>query len=441
MLAAALLLPACRGSREEAQKAPEPPAVEAVAAGEGTVPLTERITGIVRARNQVEIRPEISAPIESVHVRSGDSVRKGQVLVRLEDGPIREQLRQAEAAVKLAEAEAREAKARLDEAAAQVERTRALAAEKLVSTMELETLESQFAAARASADRAQAAIEEARATAEERRSLLERTVLRAPVSGRVGQRQAEIGMLARPDTLLFLLGNLEDLLVEIPLTQEILRAVREGTPVQISGPTLPGDPIPARVSRVSPFLEPGSLSTIAEIDLDNPGRRLSPGMYVIADLEYARSETATLLPVSALWEDPETQAVGVFVATGLRGQPPGATNGADGPGAVPAQATPVSHRPVQIVARGREVVGVRGVQKGEWVVVVGQHLLARDGSRTARVRPARWERVLDLQRRQREDLLEAYLTKQREIAAGGGLEPPPSEEFLGEGSGSESAPR
>jgi multidrug efflux pump subunit AcrA (membrane-fusion protein) len=258
----------------------------------------------------------------------------------------------------------------------------------------------------------------------------------------VGQRQAEIGMLARPDTLLFLLGNLDDLLVEIPLTQEILRSVRAGAAVEISGPTLPDDPIPARISRVSPFLEPGSLSTIAEIDLDNTGQRLSPGMYVVVDVEYERSEAATLLPLSALWEDPETEAVGVFVASGLRQQPPAGIKEERGPaGPVPAQATPVSHRPVEVVARGREIAGVRGVAKGEWVVVVGQHLLARDGNRTARVRLARWERVLELQRRQREDLLETYLTKQREIAAGGKLEPPPSEEFLGAGPDSGSPPR
>jgi multidrug efflux pump subunit AcrA (membrane-fusion protein) len=306
--------------------------------------------------------------------------------------------------------------------------------------MELETLESQFAAARASADRAQAAIEEARATAEERRSLLAKTVLRAPVAGRVGQRRAEIGMLAGPDTLLFLLGNLDDLMVEIPLTQEILGAVRQGTPVQISGPALPGEPIPARVSRVSPFLEPGSLSTIAEIDLKDARQSLRPGMYVVVDVEYARSAPATLLPVSALWEDPQTAAVGVFVAAGLPA-PGGPKQVPATPGPVPQAATPVAHRPVEVVARGRDLAGVRGVEKGEWVVVVGQHLLARDGSKTARVRPARWERVLELQRRQREDLLEAYLTKQKEIASTGALEPPPSERFLGADPGSGPAPR
>jgi hypothetical protein len=87
------------------------------------------------------------------------------------------------------------------------------------------------------------------------------------------------------------------------------------------------------------------------------------------------------------------------------------------------------------------VAGVRGVAEGEWVVVVGQHLLARDGSTRARVRPARWERVLELQRRQREDLLEAYLSKQREIAATGSVEPPTSEEFLGGSRESGASPR
>ncbi|MDV7393921.1 biotin/lipoyl-binding protein, partial [Arthrospira platensis SPKY1] len=59
------------------------PAVEAVQAELGRLPQEERLVGVVRALNQVEMYPEISAPIEGVYVKNGDFVQKGQLLVKL----------------------------------------------------------------------------------------------------------------------------------------------------------------------------------------------------------------------------------------------------------------------------------------------------------------------------------------------------------------------
>src|SRR5690606_15904997 len=72
------------------------PAVEAVEVVLGTLPLEERLSGSVRARNQTEIYPEISGRIVEVLVSDGDHVEAGDVLVRLQDTDYRERLRQAE---------------------------------------------------------------------------------------------------------------------------------------------------------------------------------------------------------------------------------------------------------------------------------------------------------------------------------------------------------
>jgi hypothetical protein len=64
-------------------------------------------------------------------------------------------------------------------------------------------------------------------------------------------------------------------------------------------------------------------------------------------------------------------------------------------------------------------VGVSGVQAGEWVVVVGQHLLsaqARTQAPVARVRAIAWERILELQGLQRQDLLRRFMEKQQRLA-------------------------
>ena len=416
------------------------PAVEAALARSGSLPLEERLSGVVKAQNQVAIRPEISAPVTAVLVRSGDAVERGQPLVRLEEDRLRDQLRQAEAALQLAEAEAREARARVAELEARVTRTRALAREELVSHLQVETQEAQLDAAEAAAAQADARVEQARATVQERRTAMSKTIVRAPVSGRVGQRNAEVGMLVDPGTLLFLIGNLEQVRVEIPLTEAMLSHIEEGQPVRLASESLGGEPLRAELSRISPFLEESSFSTVGEIDVDNRDGRLRPGMFLTADVLYGESERSTLIPTAALWEDPRTGVLGVFVVGEMNGVEPPPETPRVAPTAspegrrvrpVPETVHPVELRPVEVLAEGRGRTGVRGVEPGEWVVTVGQQLLAGRESPRARVRSVAWQRVLELQELQREDLLRGFLERQRRSARERGAEIPSSAEYLG----------
>ncbi|HVS16290.1 MAG TPA: efflux RND transporter periplasmic adaptor subunit [Thermoanaerobaculia bacterium] len=411
LAALALAAIACAGGsdgRGERDEAPTP-ILEAVEARAGGLPLEERLTGVVRAENQVAIRPQISGPVVEVLVRNGETVRRGQPLVRLEEATVREQMRQAEADLRLARAALDEERARVAERAAQVTRTRSLHAQDLVSELDLETQEAQLDAVRASAAQAEARVEQAAATLEERRAALDRAVVRAPVAGRVGQRNAEVGMLAGTDTVLFLLGNLDSLIIEIPLTEQMLGYVDVGQTVRIEAPTLGPTGIEAKLIRISPFLAEGTFSTIGEIDVANPDGRLRPGMFVTVDVLYGESEVATLVPTSALWEDPVSGDLGVYVAPEMGRV---AVTSETGSG----RATqPVEFRPVEVLAEGRSSVGVRGVSPGEWAITVGQQMLASREEPLAVVRPTTWERVVQLQELQREDVLRSFLEKQQRV--------------------------
>ena len=81
------------------------PGVEAVRARHGTLPLSQRLSGVVRARNQVAIYPEISAVITEVMVRNGDTVQDGQPMVRLRDKEFQDRLKQATASYHIAAAQ------------------------------------------------------------------------------------------------------------------------------------------------------------------------------------------------------------------------------------------------------------------------------------------------------------------------------------------------
>ena len=422
------------------------PAVEAVQARSGALPLVESLSGVVRARNQVSIRPQISAPIVEVLAQTGDTVREGQALVRLDQEALNEQARQAEANLRLAEAAATEADARVGEAEAQVRRSRSLHADELISDLELETQEAQLAVTTAQANQAKARVEQAAATLAERRNASSRAVIRAPVAGRVGQRNAEIGMLADQSTTLFLIGDFSELIAEIPLTEGMLGYINPGQRVEIttkaweqSTQSNPGS-IEARLSRISPFLSEGSFSTTGEIDLGDAGGRLQPGMFVNARVFYGETETATLIPNSAIWDDPATGTEGVWVIADM-GDEETLAPGSD----VPETEYRVMLQPITVLARGRSASGVTGIEEGTWVVTVGQQLLSEersvksmrigDGSDdtnelVARVRPTAWERVVELQGLQREDLLLRFLDKQRQVAKALGNRIPSTQESV-----------
>jgi RND family efflux transporter MFP subunit len=418
-----------RGAGSGGLEASLPPAVEALPARAGTLPLYEELSGSVRARNQVAIRPEISAAVREVLVLNGDRVVRGQVLVRLDASTEREQLRQAEAGLQVAEATAAEARARLAEIEANVTRLRALAERGLVSDLDLETREAQLQAAAAQAAQAEAGVGQARANLAESRSELERTVVRAPVAGHVGRRSVEVGMVVSPGDMLFVLGDLDDLIVEVPLTQAMLEEVAVGTPVEVEAREVAGRSMRAEISRISPFLEQSSFSTVAEIDVPVSDRILRPGMFVAVRVLYGESEAATLVPASAVWEDARTGSQLVFVVADVDGLDEATATSE----AIPEAARGVSARRVEVLAEGRGLTGIRGVDEGEWVVTLGQHLLferlqadGAGGATPARVRPVPWARVLELQGLQREDLLEGFLAKQRRVAEAIGAELPAS---------------
>ncbi len=396
------------------------PSVEAVEARYGALPLRERLTGTVRAAGQVAIYPEAAGPIVEVLARNGDAVRAGDALVRIRAEGSRSQLGQSEAALTSARAQRDRAQATLDDLERRFERSEPLAAENFISQEEFETLRTELASARASLAQAEAQVASAEAALAGSRESVRQAVVRAPIDGTVGRRNAEVGQYVTMNTPLFTIGRLDEMEVDVPITQEMLGRIREGQTAEISAESLGDSPLVASVSRISPFIEPGSFSAEVQIDVTNPDGALLPGMFVTVDVLYGESEQATLLPKSALYEDPATGAIGVYVmpAIGLEV----AISAPAEDGAEPAPMTPptlAEFKRVEVLASGRHVVGVSGVEPGTWVVVVGQHLLTgqrTEGGPRARVRPTSWERLLALQGLQREDYLRQFMEKQQRIA-------------------------
>ncbi len=389
---------ACKPTKSGRGKNTSPP-VEATQARTGSLPLVERLSGTVWAENQVVLYPEIAGRVAEVLVDNGQTVIAGQPLVRLSHDSAHEQVRQAQAGLRIEEARLRQSHAALGEVKAQANRIQSLGDRNLVTQVELETISTQLESAAADVELAQARVEQAASNVAEQEDTLTKAVIKAPIAGIVGVRHAEIGMQVTSSTRLFTIGNLDRVNVRIDLTDSMLDYIEVGQPVHVFVSTDDSDPLVGTLTRISPFLNPVARSTEAEIELINTERRLQPGMFVPIDILYGKSSQATLIPTSALYTDSNTGREGVFI---LKETPQ------DDPEAELSAPVAVTFSPIDAIARGASEVAVKELQPGDWIVTLGQNLLAT-GRTEARVRTVTWEHVLELQNLKREDLLEEII--------------------------------
>jgi RND family efflux transporter MFP subunit len=384
------------------------PLVEAVAVRTGSLPLVQRLNGRVRAENQISIHPELSARVLEVLVQDGDRVAVGDLLVRLHDGGVLEQLKQAESGLAIAKAQRDQAQARLLEAQSAFHRAEALSKEKILSDSDLEVAMTRLVSARADLQLAEARVQQAGALLAEEEESLTKTEIRSPIAGLVGNRSVEIGLLVQPSDRLFTLGRMDRVVVEVVLTDKMLSFAKVGMRCEVMAP---GDRLlEGHLTRLSPFLNPVSHATTAELDLDNEHGWLLPGMFLPVDLFYGESQESALVPLSALARHPLSGVEGVYVLSDMseHANEPGLEGDREGEWIGQATFTNVT-----ILARGRHFAGVEGVKAGSFVLTLGHHLLQGDGG-AVRVRRVSEEKVVFLQNLQREDMMEAIVRSTRQ---------------------------
>jgi RND family efflux transporter MFP subunit len=371
------------------------------------LPLEDRITGRVIARNQTEIYPEASGTIVEVFVQNGDEVKAGDPLVRLRDSEFSERYQQSLSGYEVAKAQTQQARANFALVQSQLTRTESMVARNLENSVNLETVKSQLAIAQADLDLRQAQEKQAKSVSEERRLQLQNATIRAPISGTVGQRNAEVGKLAGTSARLFVIGELSAMRIELMLSDRMLDHMDVGVPVSVTSTSWGADKVlTSAISRISPFLDATTMRTQAFVELENDQGLLRPGMFVTVDIRYGESAQSVLIPNSALYRHPQTGIEGVYVVAESQESATEASRAkeAEGVGILGAPRS-VSFIPLQVVATGRMATAVKGINAGDTVVTIGQNLL-QNGTKEVRARLLPWDNMIELQELQREDMLE-----------------------------------
>ncbi len=185
-----------------------------------------------------------------------------------------------------------------------------------------------------------------------------RVVLRAPTDGVVAALQVRQGQRVQAGMPLMTVNGLDTVWVEAAVPQAQAAGIVPGTPATVRVSAFPGETFDSEVESLLPDLDSTTRTQRARIVLDNPGRRLVPGMFAEVTFAGAQGERRPLVPDDAL------------IATGTDAR----VIVAEGEG---------RFRPVRVAA-GRSAGGrteiLRGLQGGERVVVSGQFLIDSEAS-------------------------------------------------------------
>ncbi|WP_186991864.1 efflux RND transporter periplasmic adaptor subunit [Constantimarinum furrinae] len=233
------------------------------------------IQGNVETNQNILIYPEYQGLLTKVYVKEGDRVSKGQVLARIDDGGLSNQLAQLETQYQLAKTT--------------YERQQRLWDQKIGS-------EIQYLQAKSNMEASQSAVNQMRAQ-------LGRTTVRAPFSGEIDEVITEQGQVVAPGSqALMRIVNLSDMYVKASIPENYLGSITQGTKVKVSFPAL-NTSIDGKVKSVGNYINPNNRTFDIEIDIPNKDKMIKPNLVAKLEINDYSEDDAKLIPANVIQEN------------------------------------------------------------------------------------------------------------------------------------------
>jgi len=248
----------------------------------------------------VDIMSRVSGRLKELLVERGDRVEKGQLLAVVDDEDLLQQIRRADASILVAEAGVSREQASCDNLEIQTRRYQRLHSESLISTQDLDDVESRLRVAKAQLELAKAQVEQARASLRELRVQQEQTRVYSPLNGFTGTRYLDPGALVSPSLRIVSVIDVSRLKTVVPVGEALLSRVSVGQVGEVAVDAYPGRQYRGRVTRISPFLNPNTRSADIEIEIANESGQLKPGMFARVIIESSQPQPSLAIPRSAL---------------------------------------------------------------------------------------------------------------------------------------------
>jgi len=249
------------------------------------------ITGSIQPERRADLRAEVGAVVLQVLKENGEAVRKGDLLVRLDETSIRDSLTSAEEAV-------RSARQVLDQAERMMERNKTLRASGMTSMQALEDAEVRR-------NSAQSEVVAAKARLAQARQQLERTNVRAPFDGIVSERKVSNGDTAQIGKELIKVIDPSSMRFEGLVSADKIGVVKVGQPVLFRVNGYPGQNFQGKVKRVDPAANPVTRQVEVLVEFADKLQPRVAGLYAEGRVE-TESSDSLMLPASALVQAGDT---------------------------------------------------------------------------------------------------------------------------------------
>ena len=297
----------------------------------------------------VDVTTEIAGLVREIHFKSGQDVKKGEILVELNADSDKAQLLALEAAADLAASVLKRDKAQFD----------------------------AQAIAQAQIDADAADLKSKRALAAQQQAIIDKKTIRAPFSGRLGITTVNPGQYLNPGDKIVTLQTIDPIYVDFNLPQKQVGALQVGQVVNVTSDGFAGVSFPGKITAISPKVDTTTRNAVVEATLANPKRQLLPGMFANASVEVGDKKHYLTLPQTAITYNPYGSTVFVVMtADEAAAAAKAAASGASA--AAPAKAASGSSLVVQQAfvvtgeTRGDQVAILKGLKEGQQVVTSGQ---------------------------------------------------------------------
>ncbi len=242
-------------------------------------------TGYVVPQRKADVASKATGRLETLEIKEGSRVMKGQVIARLENGDLVAAADRALANVALARAEVAEARAALTEARLALTRSTTLADKRFVSSEVHDAAVARFEKAAAGVERAQAAVAAAEAAHLEAQVAVEYTLIRAPFDGVILSKYADMGDMVAPFATtsqskgaVVSLADMGSLEVEADVSESNLAKTEIGQPCEVELDALPGARLQGAVASIVPRVDRSKATVLVKIRFIDLDARILPDM-------------------------------------------------------------------------------------------------------------------------------------------------------------------
>ena len=291
LCAAAVTLVAVLSCRKDAPV----PAYETVPVVRRDIVVSATASGVIQPILTLSVKSKASGEIIAMPVQTGDEVKQGQLLAKVDPRIPQNNLTQAQANLTVA-------KAQLDNATAQLKRSQALYQTQSIT-------QAGYDSAQLSAATAQAAVVNAQANLQTAKDAMEDTQVRAPITGTVLELDAVLGtVISSPTndvsggTVILKMANLDTVQVSALVDETDVGTVQSGLPVTITVDAFPSRTFDGSVLKIEPQAQVTQNVTMfpVEVNIPNVGHVLKPGMNTEVEIHIGQRQGVLAVPNAAL---------------------------------------------------------------------------------------------------------------------------------------------